>query len=126
MVKKSATSRPRGAAGCVLNVSIQSRAVLGACAMPAVQGGGLFVPTDTPFELNDRVCLAVSLMNQPVIPVMGHVIWITPEGAVGHRTQGVGVQIDQDDNGRRLREAIALLMPDETPDDAGHLRSHTF
>ena len=124
MAEKSRPARPRGAAGCVLNVSIHSRAVLGECAMPAVEGVGLFVPTDAPFELDDPVCLAVSLMNQPVIPVMGRVIWITPEGAVGHRTQGVGVQVDQDDNGRRLREAIALLLPDDAPE--GRLRSHTF
>ena len=39
------------------------------------------------------------------IPVAGKVIWVTPKGAQGNRTAGVGVQFsDQDDTARRTIE----------------------
>ena len=98
-------------AGGVVRVALQSRAMLAASVMPAVRGGGLFVPTDTDYQLGDKLCLVVSLMDQPAVPVMGRVIWVTPEGAFGHRLRGAGLQLEDDDNGRRLNAAIAELLP---------------
>ena len=106
----------------VIRFSIHSRAMLAACHMPALRGGGLFVPTDEAYELNDEVCLAVSIMNEPLIPVMGRVVWITPDGAVGHRTQGIGVQFEDDDHARLLRAHIAHFLPPAEQ----VVRSHTF
>ena len=115
--RRSLRARPGG----VIRLTIHSRAVLAACWMPAVRGGGLFVPTDEDHALADRVCLVVSLMGAPPVPVMGEVVWVTPPGAVGHRVQGVGVRFEDDDNARRLRDAIGAQLP-----EAGGAQRYTF
>ena len=45
-------------------------------------------------------------MDEPEkIPVAGKVVWITPQGAQGNRSAGIGVQFsDQDDTARRTIE----------------------
>ena len=110
MMQRRKRARP---AGGLIRVSIHSRAVLAACHMPGIKHGGLFVPTREIYSLFDPVCLVVSLMNMPEIPVMGRVVWLTPEGAVGHREQGIGVQFDDDDHARLLREHIRQTLPDQ-------------
>ena len=46
--------------------------------------------------------MLLSLMDDPNrIAVQGKVVWITPEGVQGNRTQGIGVQFTQDETGAR-------------------------
>ena len=48
--------------------------------------------------------MLLSLMDDPNrIAVQGKVVWITPEGVQGNRTQGIGVQFTQDDTGAAAR-----------------------
>lgn len=111
-------------AGDLLRVSIHCGALLARCALPAVKGGGLFVPTTADYELGDRVVLLVTLLENPMTPVMGRVVWVTPAGAVGHRQQGVGVQFDDDDNGRRLCQTLLELLASGRANAAA--RPHAF
>lgn len=86
-----------GAPGrALLNVS--SRSALYAAYMPFLSHAGLFVPTSKHYTLGDEVFMLVQLMDDPTRhPVAGRVAWITPPGAQGGKTQGVGVQFADDD-----------------------------
>ena len=63
----------------VLTLTIQDKSVLYGAYMPFLQNGGLFVPTMTPYRLEDEVLLLLTLMDEPgKLPVAGRVVWISP------------------------------------------------
>jgi len=67
--------------------------------MPYVLNGGLFIPTNSSYRLGDEVFMLLSLMDEPEkIPIAGKVVWITPRGAQGNRTAGIGVQFSEQDS----------------------------
>jgi hypothetical protein len=69
--------------------------------MPFVKNGGLFMPTNKPYRLGDDVFMLLSFMDDPEkLPVAGRVVWISPRGAQGNRTAGIGVQFSDIDKGR--------------------------
>ena len=42
--------------------------------------------------------MLLTLMDEPEkVPIAGKVIWLTPKGAQGNRTAGIGVQINDPD-----------------------------
>lgn len=90
----------------ILSLTIKDQNVLYAAYMPFVKNGGLFIPTPKPYKLGDEVFLLLNLMDEPdKIPVAGTVIWITPKGAQGNRSAGIGVQFnDQDDTAKKKIE----------------------
>lgn len=92
--------------GGILSLTIKDKAVLYSAYMPFVRHGGLFIPTNKEYKLGDEVFLLLNIMDEvEKIPVAGKVIWVTPKGAQGNRTAGVGVQFsDQDDTARRTIE----------------------
>jgi type IV pilus assembly protein PilZ len=50
-------------------------------------------------------------MDDPArIAVSGKVIWITPAGAHGNRTQGIGVQFSDNEAGQQARNKIEGLL----------------
>lgn len=107
----------------VIEVAFHSRRVLAASFMPALAGGGLFVPTAHPYRLGDEVCLVASLFDTCRIPVMGRVAWVTPPMSVSHRVAGIGVRFVPDENAARLTREILNFMPEEGRAPA---HSHTF
>ncbi len=96
---------PGGRSG-ILSLTIKEKAALYAAYMPFIRNGGLFVPTSKQYKLGEEIFLLLSLMDEPEkIPVAGKVVWITPVGAQGNRSAGIGVQFsDQDDKARRVIE----------------------
>ena len=61
--------------------------------MPFLSNGGLFVPTNKAYDIGDEVFMLLTLMDEPEkIPIAGKVVWVTPRGAQGNRTAGIGVQ----------------------------------
>ena len=108
----------------VLSLNIKEKTALYAAYMPLIRGGGLFIPTNKPYRLGDEIYMLLTLMDDPVkIPVAGRVVWITPAGAQGNRTQGIGVKFSEDESGASARTKIETLL-------AGMLSSarptHTF
>ncbi|MEY1661859.1 PilZ domain-containing protein [Isoalcanivorax beigongshangi] len=97
---------PGGRSG-ILSLNIKDKAVLYAAYMPYLKHGGLFVPTTRDYQLGEEIFLLLTLMDEPEkIPVAGRVVWITPKGAQGQRSAGIGVQFsDQDDTAQRTIEA---------------------
>lgn len=88
-----------GAGKGILSLTIKDKAVLYASYMPFLQGGGLFIPTSKKYKLGDEVFMLLTLMDEPEkLPLAGKVVWITPVGAQGNRSAGIGVQFNDPDN----------------------------
>lgn len=102
----------------ILSLTIKDKAVLYSAYMPFVKNGGLFVPTNKSYELGDEVFMLLTLMEEPEkIPIAGRVIWVTPRGAQGNRTAGIGVQFSEQDAGAnaKIEEYLAGLLASEKP-----------
>lgn len=83
----------------VLALTIKDRASLYASYMPFLKGGGLFIPTNRNYRMGEDVFLLVALPGETEkVQVAGKVVWMTPVGARGNRTAGVGVQFTDKDS----------------------------
>ncbi|MCU0842716.1 MAG: PilZ domain-containing protein [Thiobacillaceae bacterium] len=95
----------------VLSLTIKERSALYAAYMPFVKGGGLFIPTNRPYQMGDQVFMLLSLMDEPgKLSLSGKVVWITPAGAQGNRQQGIGVQFEESDSGQAARNKIESIL----------------
>ena len=91
----------------VLSLSIKEKSALFAAYMPFIKGGGLFIPTNKSYRMGEEVFMLLSLMDDPArLPVSGKVVWLTPSGAHGGRTQGVGVQFAFNESGKAAQNKI--------------------
>jgi type IV pilus assembly protein PilZ len=101
----------------VLSLNINSKSALYAAYMPFLKNGGIFVPTPKSYKIGDEVFMLLQLLEDPTKhPVAATVAWVTPQGAQGGKTQGVGVHFSDDDAGKAVRNTIEKLL-------AGHLGS---
>lgn len=103
----------------VLSLSIKEKAALYAAYMPYLKNGGIFVPTNRPYNIGDEVYLILTLLDDPTrTPVAGKVVWITPTGGAS-KTPGIGVQFPSDDSGimarRRIEEALGAALRSSRP-----------
>lgn len=106
-----------GARPSVLSLSITSKSALYAAYMPFLKQGGLFLPTNREYKLGDEIFLLLTLMDEPArLPIAGSVVWVTPAGAQGNKTQGIGIQFSADESGQSARRKIEGIL-------AGHLTS---
>ncbi len=106
----------------ILSLAIKDKGALYNAYMPFVKGGGLFVPTAKRYNLGDEVFILLTLMEEKDrLPVAGKVIWITPPGAQGNRTAGIGVQFNESTDGETVRTKIeSMLAGILTADRATH------
>lgn len=106
-----------GGAG-ILSLTIKDKAVLYAAYMPYVKNGGLFIPTNKQYTIGDDVFVLLNLMDEvDKIPVAGKVIWITPKGAQGNRSAGIGIQFtDQETMAvNKIENYLAGILESERP-----------
>lgn len=106
-----------GGAG-ILSLTIKDKAVLYAAYMPYVKNGGLFIPTNKGYQIGDEVFVLLSLMDEPEkIPVAGKVVWITPKGAQGNRSAGVGIQFTEQDSVavNKIETYLAGILESDRP-----------
>jgi type IV pilus assembly protein PilZ len=95
----------------VLSLSIKEKSALFAAYMPFIKGGGLFIPTNKSYRMGEEVFMLLTLMDDPAkLPVTGKVVWVTPGGAHGGRTQGVGVQFAFNESGKAAQNRIEGLL----------------
>lgn len=95
----------------ILSLAIKDKGALYNAYMPFVKGGGLFVPTGKRYSLGDEVFILLTLMDdKDRLPIAGKVIWITPAGAQGNRTAGIGVQFNESADGETARTKIESLL----------------
>lgn len=99
-----------GARPAVLSLAIKEKAALYAAYMPYLKNGGIFVPTNRPYNLGDEVYLILTLMDDPTkLPVAGRVVWVSPAGA-SNRTPGIGVHFPADEGGINARKRIEDVL----------------
>ncbi|MCK4493037.1 MAG: PilZ domain-containing protein [Methylococcales bacterium] len=73
--------------------------------MSFVTDGGFFIPTKRPHKMgaNIEINLILTEDSRKFIPLSGRVVWITPEGC-NNRVMGVGIQLNNDHQGRVKKE----------------------
>ena len=105
----------------LLHLTLKDKSALYLAYMPFVINGGLFIPTNSSYRLGDEVFMLLNLMDEEnKLPVAGHVIWVTPKGAQGKRTAGIGVQFSDQDNGDTRKKIDAYLAGALDGDKATH------
>ena len=105
----------------LLTLTIKDKSALYLAYMPFVRNGGLFIPTNSNYRLGDEVFMLLNLMGEDEkLPVAGRVIWMTPKGAQGKRTAGIGVQFSEQDRGNTQRKIEAYLAGALGGDKATH------
>ncbi len=107
-----------GARNGILSLTIRDKSVLYAAYMPFIANGGLFIPTNKNYKLDDEVFMLLSLMDEPEkIPVAGKVIWLTPRGAQGNRATGIGVQFSDEDDmaNKKIETYLAGTLESDRP-----------
>jgi type IV pilus assembly protein PilZ len=90
----------------VLSLTIKERAGLYAAYMPFIEGGGVFIPTQKEYAMGDPVYVILQLMDNPQkFSIAGKIVWVSPAG-MSQKTQGIGVQLPNDESGNALRQFI--------------------
>ena len=101
----------------ILSLTIRDKSALYASYMPFVRNGGLFIPTTKSYKLGDEVFMLLMLMeDKEKLPIAGKIIWITPKGAQGNRTAGIGVQFSDLDKGQtrnKIENVLAAALKSE-------------
>ena len=111
----------QGTRNGILSLTIKDKAVLYAAYMPFLQHGGLFIPTNKPYRIGDEVFMLLNLMGEDEkLPVAGKVIWVTPKGAQGKRTAGIGVQFSDQDRGQTQKKIETYLAGALSGDKTTH------
>jgi len=68
--------------------------------MPFLKNGGLFIPTKKQFKMDQEIFIMLDLMNEiDKIPVVGRVVWITPERSQDNSQQGIGIHFNSPNEG---------------------------
>jgi len=107
----------------ILSLTIRDKSSLYAAYMPFIKNGGLFIPTSKSYKLGDEVFMLLSLTDsKEKLPVAGRIVWITPKGAQGNKTAGIGVQFSELDNGA-TRNKIETQLAGALKSDRG---THTM
>ncbi|MDD2728534.1 PilZ domain-containing protein [Malikia sp.] len=105
---EASSSPPRPS---VIQLAIQEKAALHAAYIPLFAEGGIFVPTAREYQLGMDVYLLLTLPDDSQrYPVAGKVAWITPAGASGGRTQGIGISFPADEKARQLKSRIEAIL----------------
>lgn len=101
----------------ILSLTIRDKSALYAAYMPFIKNGGLFIPTNKAYNLGDEVFMLLTLMDEKEkMPIAGQVVWITPKGAQGNRTAGIGVQFSALDKGQtrnKIENHLAAALKSE-------------
>ena len=103
----------------ILSLTIKDKNALYAAYMPFITNGGLFIPTNRPYNLGEEVFMLLSLMEERErLPVAGKIVWITPQGAEGGRIAGIGVQFNDQDGGMarsKIETYLAGMLSSNKP-----------
>ncbi len=104
-IESPAPGRPK-----VMSITIKDRKTLHAAYLPFVEMGGIFVPSSSSYKMGEEVFLLLKLLDSPEnISVPGSIVWITPQGAVGNRVAGIGIQFTGPEAGK-VRSKIEGIL----------------
>lgn len=95
----------------IVSLVVKDKATLYGAYMPYLKQGGIFVPTARRYFIGDEVFLLLTLPDSSErLPVAGKVVWVTPTGAQGSRTAGIGVQFADTAEGESVRGKIETTL----------------
>lgn len=95
----------------VLQLALKEKGALYAAYIPLFADGGIFVATNREFRLGDDVYVLLTLPDDVQrYPVAGKVGWVTPAGAGGQRSQGIGVCFPKDEKSVQLKVKIEQIL----------------
>tara|TARA_R110000868_G_scaffold8205_3_gene42650 strand:- start:240535 stop:240879 length:345 start_codon:yes stop_codon:yes gene_type:complete len=93
-----------------LKVHLKNRDALYKSYMSFLQNGGVFIPSNKKFHLNDKVLLELRLLDElDVFEINCSIAWITPTSAQGRFKVGIGVMFDAEE-GKSARNKIETLL----------------
>ncbi|QEP42684.1 pilus assembly protein PilZ [Ectothiorhodospiraceae bacterium BW-2] len=103
--------------GGMLSLTIRDKGSLYLAYMPFIKNGGLFIPTDKKYHVGDEVFMLLSLMEEKErLPLAGKIVWVTPLGAQGNRTAGIGVQFNEEgDTRKKIETYLAGALKSDRP-----------
>ena len=102
---------PTAARQGTISLKIKDAASLYNAYMPFLKNGGLFAPTAQRYALGDEVVLLITLMDETErLSVVGKVAWISPLGAQGNRTAGIGVHFNESGDAESARQRIENIL----------------
>jgi len=105
----------------IMSLTIKDKGALYAAYMPFIKNGGLFIPTNKQYRFGDEVFMLLTLMDDKErLPVAGRIVWLTPYGAQGSKTAGIGVQFSDQDNGATRKKIESYLAGALEADRATH------
>ena len=100
-----------GARQGILSLAVKDKAQLYAAYMPYLKHGGIFVPTTRRYFIGDEVFVLLTLPeSNERLPAAGKVVWVTPPGAQGNRTAGIGVQFADTAEGEAVKGKIETVL----------------
>ncbi len=83
----------------VITLTIKDKASLHNCYMPFINGGGLFIPNHTDYDLGDEVSVELTVMDElEIVRVTGEVVWVAKKGVKNPHVPGIGLQLNDPDN----------------------------
>src|SRR5690348_10990014 len=95
----------------IISLKIKDTAALYNAYMPFLKHGGLFAPTAQSYTLGDEVVLLVNLADEGErLSVAGKVVWISPVGAQGNRTAGIGIHFNESSDAEAARSRIENIL----------------
>jgi len=110
-MSEKAAPPPSPARPSVLSLNINTKSALFSAYMPFIKRGGLFLPTTRPYALGEEIFMLLTLMDEPArLPIAGIVVWVTPAGAQGSKSQGIGIQFGDDESGQTARRKIESIL----------------
>jgi type IV pilus assembly protein PilZ len=82
--------------------------------MPFIKDGGIFMPTQQAFALEERVIIDLQLPGtKEPMRIEGKVVWITPPNALHHVLPGIGIQFTGQ-QAPTVRSHIEMLLDSKT------------
>ena len=103
--------KPMAARQGIISLKIKDAASLYNAYMPFLKHGGLFAPTAQTYSLGDEVVLLVTLAEETErLSVVGKVVWISPLGAQGNRTAGIGIHFNESGDAEAARSRIENIL----------------
>ena len=106
LASSSTAARPS-----VIQLVIKEKAALYAAYIPLFKEGGVFIPSAREYQLGASVYVLLTLPEDTQrYPVAGKVAWVTPAGASGNRSPGVGIRFPDDEKSQFLKLKIEEIL----------------
>ena len=100
-----------GARQGIVSLVVKDKPTLYRAYMPYLKSGGIFVPTTRRYFIGDEVFVLLTLPESSErLPAAGKVVWVTPPGAQGNRTAGIGVQFADTAEGDAVKSKIETVL----------------